>query len=444
MLTSSNAIPPLRQSARETMACPHAYGLVYIEGMKTPDTMASARGTAIHEALAEYVVHCAKKRVPADFLYLDSLTTSSTEEVSTILESCRDNFTVDWQNLFGAEISIGLDRDFQPTWPVDHYGKTMAVDPIWGFESTEGGFKDTAYSGIIDVVYLMPGGKVARIVDFKSHPRPFPADSFQGKLYSLMLFMHLPELTEIEFGLHFVRYQNLVTTQKYFRSDVPLMMEAVRRERNRQQDYHQMYEAGGLDALQSFGSPACTYCPCSLDPIGVPCPNGALNPQLKSPAEMLNWMLSTEVQLRQVKDALKQIVDGTQQPVVTIDGNGKAYTYGPKEKERVTYPLFEGSLEEGFNMPILDALLDWVRANPKDLVPRKGGQPWFNNLRIGATQMNSYLKANNREILHNNIRDLANVETVVPLGITRDAEADDGQGSEYKTYDARGNEEVEF
>ena len=252
--------PPLRQSARETMACPHAYGLVYIEGMKTPDTLASARGTSIHEALAEYVVHCAQKRVPADFLYLDSLTTSSTEEVGTILESCRDNMTVDWQNLFGAEISMGLDRDFQPTWPVDHYGNILPPDPIWAL-NIDGPFKDTAYSGILDVVYLMPGGTVARIVDFKSHPRPFPADSFQGKLYSLMLFMHLPELKEVEFCLHFVRYAHKITSQKYFRSDVPLMMEAVRRERNRQQEYHHKYEESGLDALPAFGSPACTYCP---------------------------------------------------------------------------------------------------------------------------------------------------------------------------------------
>jgi hypothetical protein len=412
--------------------------------MKTPDTLASARGTDIHEALAEYVVHCAKKRVPADFLYLDSITTSSTEEVSTILESCRDNFTVDWQNLFGAEISMGLDRDFQPTWPVDHYGKTIAVDPIWGFERVEGGFKDTAYSGILDVIYLMPGGKVARIVDFKSHPRPFPADSFQGKLYSLMLFMHLPELQEIEFGLHFVRYANLIKTQKYYRSDVPVMMEAVRRERHRQQDYHQKYEESGLDALPPFGSPACTYCPCALDPIGIPCPNGDLNPMLKSPAEMLNWMLSTEVQLRSVKDALKQFVDGTQEPVVSTDANGKHYMYGPKEKEKVTYPLFEGSLEEGFNMPILDALLDWVRANPKDLVPRKGSKPWFNNLQIGATKLNSYLKTNKREILHNAIRNLAIVETVVSLGIRRDAEVDDGTGSEHRNWDASGDELIDF
>ena len=432
-------IPPLSQSRYEQMGCEYGYSLVHIQGMKPPNTEASDRGTDCHEILANYFAHCAKSRTPANFAYLDSLVNSATDEVAGIIEMCRDNIAVDWQNLFAVEISMGLDRDFQATYSVDHDLKPVPVSPVWGFPGTG---KEPAYCGILDAVYLMPGGTVARIVDVKTHPRPFPADSFQGKLYSLMLMMHLPELTEVEFCLHFVRYAHKITSQKYFRSDVPQMMEDVRRVRARQRDIHAKVEEGG--ELRVHGSSTCTYCPCAIDPIGIPCPNGKLNPMLKSPAEMLNWMLSTEVQLRSVKDALKQFVDGTQEPVVSTDANGKHYMYGPKEKEKVTYPLFDGSLEEGFNMPILDALLDWVRANPKDLVPRKGSKPWFNNLQIGATKLNSYLKAGKREILHNNIRDLAIVEKVVQLGITRDASVDDGQGSEYRTWDASGDDPIDF
>ena len=441
-------IPPLSQTLAGQMACEYGYAightdLVQIGGLKTPNTEASCRGTDIHAVLAPYAMHCAQKRVPADFLYLDSLTSSLGDEAATILESCRDNITIDWQNLFAVEVLCGLDKDFYPTWGRDHDGKRQPVSPVWGFDAgVEGGFKDPSYCGTLDVIYLMPGGKVARITDWKSHPRPFEADTMQGKLYSLFLFMHLPELQEVEFGLRFVRYANITKTHKYFRSDVPQMMEDVRRTRNRQLEIHAKVEEGG--ELRCHGGSYCTYCPCVLDPIGIPCPNGKLNPMLKSPAEMLNWMLSTEVQLRQVKQALGQFVDGTGEAVVTTDANGKHYLYGPKEKEKVTYPIFEGSLEEGFNMPIVDALLDWVRANPKDLVPRKGSQPWFNNLQIGATKLNSYLKTNKREILHNKIRDLATVEKVIQLGITRDAEVDDGAGSEHRSWDASGDTEIEF
>lgn len=438
----TNAKPPLTQTLAGQMACEYGYKLVQIDGLKTPNAGPSYRGTDIHAVLAPYALHCAQKRVPADFMYLDSLCSSLGDEAAQILESCRDNITIDHQNLFAVEVLMGLDRDFQPTYAINHDGEILPPNPIWNFESQPTAFP--AYCGILDVIYIMPGGRVARIVDWKSHPRPFEADTIQGKLYSLLLFMHMPELQEIEFGLRFVRYANKVTTHKYFRSDVPQMMEDVRRIRNRQKEIHLKVKEGG--ELRVHGGAHCCYCPCALDPIGIPCPNGALNPMLKSPAEMLNWMLSTEVQLRQVKDALKQFVDGTEQSVVSTDANGKHYTYGPVAREKITYPLFEGSLEDGFNMAILDKLLDWAndKDNRKDLTPRKGSNPWLCNLRIGATELNRYLNANKREILHNSIRDLAIVETVTQLKVTRDAEVDDGTGSEHRSWNAAGDEEIEF
>ena len=432
-------IPPLSQTLANQMSCEWGYKLVQIDGLKTPNTEASYRGTDIHAVLAPYALHCAQKRVPADFLFLDSLTSSLGDEAATILESCRDNITIDWHNLFAVEVLAGLDKDFQPTYAVDHDGKPQQINSIWGIEH-EG--NPPAYCGTLDVIYLMPGGKVARITDWKSHPRPFEADTIQGKLYSLLLFMHMPELQEIEFGLRFVRYANIVKTHKYFRSDVPQMMEDVRRIRNRQKEIHAKVAEGG--ELRVHGGAHCSYCPCALDPIGIPCPNGKLNPMLKSPAEQLNWLLSTEVQVRMVKEALKQHVDGTGESIFSQDANGKVYSYGPVSKEKITYPIFEGDLEQGFTMPIIDALLEWVTTNPKDLIPRKGSKPWFNNLRIGATQMNSYLKAGKREIIHNRIKDLATIEQVVQMKITRDAETDDGMGSEHKTWDAAGNEEIEY
>ena len=371
----TQSIPPLSQTLAGQMSCEYGYRLVQIDGLKTPNTQASDRGTDIHAVLAPYAMHCAQKRVPADFLFLDSLTSSLGEEAATILESCRDNLTIDWQNLFAVEILWGLDRDFRPTWAIDHDGKRHEINPVWGIESSG---EPPAYVGTMDQIYLMPGGKVCRLPDIKTHPRPFEADTFQGKLYTLAAMMHLPDLQEVEFSLQFVRYANSIKTHKYFRSDVPQMMDDVRRTRNRQKEIHQKVAEGG--ELRVHGGAGCVYCPCALDPIGIPCPNGKLNPMLKSPAEMLNWLLSTEVQVRMVKEALKQHVEGSEQSVWSQDANGNVYQYGPVEREKVTYPIFEGSIEEGFNMPIVDALLNWVTTNPKDLIPRKGSKPWFQNL----------------------------------------------------------------
>ena len=75
-------------------------------------------------------------------------------------------------------------------------------------------------------------------------------------------------------------------------------------------------------------------------------------------------------------------------------------------------------------------------ANPADLVPRKGSKPWFLNLRIGSTQLKSYLKSKKREIIDNAVKDLAIVEKKVELRVSRDAEIDDGSGEEHSSYDS--------
>jgi hypothetical protein len=424
-------IPATRQSIYETMSCETSYKLIHIDSLRPPSTGPSYRGTDCHDILAPYARYCAQNRIPADFAFLDSLLNSASPEVVNIMETCRENLVIDWQNFFAAEISAGLDKDFQPTWSYDHDGNRIELDPVWGIE---GSGKPPAYCVIFDTIYLMPGGTVARLPDYKTHPRPFPADTFQGKLYSLVLMMFVPELTEVEFGLKFIRYANKTETHKYYRSDVPQMMEDVRRVRNRQRDIHEKVEQ--QQPLRTHGGAHCTYCPCVLDPVHIPCPIAKLNPMTNlSPAERLNWRLVHDVMNRTNNQAMQQYVDGSGQEIHSQDANGKFYSFGPVEKEKTTYPLFTDDGNGGFTLPIVDALLDWQHANPDDLVPRKGSKPWFTNLRIGSTQLKQYLKAKKREIIDNAIKDLATVETKVELRIARDASIDDGQGEESREFD---------
>jgi hypothetical protein len=434
----SREIPSLRQSVHDRMSCETSYKLVEIDGIKPPSTAPAFRGTDCHEILAPYARWCAQKRVKADFAYLDSLLSSATEEVVGIMETCRDNIEIDWQNFFAAEISVGLDGDFQPTWSYDHDGNRIEIDPIWGLE---GSGKPPVYCGILDTIYIMPGGTVCRLPDYKTHPRPFSADTFQGKLYSLFAMMHLPELKEVEFGLRFIRYANKVETHKYLRSDVPQMREDVGRVRNRQLDIHEkvLYN----QPLRTHGGSHCVYCPCVLDPIHIPCPIAKLNPMTNlSPAERLNWRLVHDVMNRTNNQAMKDYVDGAEQDIHSQDANGKNYTFGPVAKEKITFPLFTENGTGGFDMPIIDALLDWQNAYPEDLQPKKRDQkPWFCNLRIGSTQLKSYLKAKKRELIDNRVKDLAIVETKEELRITRDAEIDDGNGEEHHEWDG---EDIQF
>ena len=434
-------VPALRQSIYESMGCESGYRLVHIDGVRFPDTEPGDRGTDVHAIHAAYAEHCARKRVPADFVYLDSLCKAAGEEVAQIMETSRDSLSIDWANFFGAEISFGLDEDFHPTFSYDHDGARVFMNPVWG-ETSKRELKDACYCGIMDLVYILPGGKVAQIVDLKSHPRPFPADTTQGKMYCLALMMHMPELQEVEFSLRFVRYANAVTTKKYFRSDVPDLMDNMRRARARQVAIHE--KVANTEPLRAHGGAHCTYCPCTLNPVAYPCPIMKLNPNLNMrPEERLNWKLVYGAMAAVNDKVLHQLVDGSGLEIYSQDANGKVYKYGPKPSEETIAPLFVQDPDGGFKMPILDALTDWFNANPKDLIPRKGSQPWCCNLRIGWSQLKSYIKANKREIIHNRIKDLVTVKTTVEYGITKEAEVDDGV-EEKKPWDASGPDELEF
>ncbi len=434
---NSQNVPAFRQSISSSMGCENCYRLTQIDGVKFPSGPEADRGVDIHAILAPYARHCAQHHVPADFAYLDSLCDAVGDEAFTILENCRDNLTIDWQNFFEAEIHFGMDEDFRPTFSYDHDGKKVEVDPVWGIE---GSGREPAYCGILDVLYVMPGGRVAKAPDYKSHNRPFPADTDQGKLYTLAVLMHLPELQECEFSLRFVRYANVVTAHKYTRQDVPALMAAMKRKRAQQEQIHHKVETG--EPLRVHGGPHCSYCPCILNPDRYPCPIEPLNPSInRTPAEWLSTKLVLDTMKWVADNTLKQTADQTREPIRSQDANGKWYIYQPEEREVVTAWLFEEDGKGGFDMPIVNALLDWANENSSDLVPRRGSKPWFCNLKIGWSKLHSYLKSNKREIIHNRIRDLATIEKRIQYKITKDAEIDDGPVDE--SYSEEG-EETEF
>ena len=412
MSTALATIPPYRQSLGSKMGCEHCYKLTEIDGVKYPDTPESERGTDIHEVLAPYARHCAKKKVPADFAYLESLCKAIGEEALSILETCRDNLTIDYENFFGAEVYWGLDRNFRPTWSYDHDGKRVEVDPVWGIE---GSGQPPAVCGIMDVLYLLPGGVFAKIPDYKSHFRAFAADTEQAQIYCLAAMMHLPELKEVEFSLRFVRFENIVTAHKYSREDVPALMDFVRR-KNEQKELIHIKVANG-EPLRVHSGPQCTYCPSKLNPTVYPCPLGPLNTVInRTPEEWLQVKMVID-QMKTVADkTLRQIYDSTGEPIRTEDANGKWYRFSPEESDSVSVPLFVENQQGGFDMPVIDALIDHGNAFPEDLVPkRRGSKPWFCNLEIKWSKLKGYLAneqgepRKKRVIVHQRIKDLVTI-----------------------------------
>jgi len=430
-------MPALRQSSYETMACPHGYGLVQIEGLKTPDSLPSHRGREVHEIAATNSEHCAMKRVPQDLLFYDTLLLDCGEEAAEIMRNYRDEFTIEWNTFFGAEVTMALDANFQPTMPLGRDGK-----PTWGHRNPMGHWVDWGvkqsglppeYEGILDAIYIMPGNTVARVPDYKSHPRPFEPTTFQARLYCLMLFMHIPTLQEIEFVLHFVRYPKVAKPIKFFREDVPALKREVARERERERSYWKTYEEEGLDALPALPGAHCQYCP-ALDAVGPwACPVGKLNPfdDLK-PRQRLQWRIYTGMANRKNNQIMSEILDVTQEPIRTHDANNNEYTFGPVPKERTEFPLFVYNEETGgLDSPIFDALVNWSleEEGAADAKPTKRwGAPALTRLRISTTKLKSLIKAKSRMLLHHQIIDekLGLEVTKVEYRVTKDAQVDDG------------------
>jgi hypothetical protein len=426
-------LPALRQSTYESMACPHGYGLVHIQGQRTPDSLNSDRGLDCHAVLAQYAEHCARKRTQVDYAHFDKLITGRGEEATEILDVARESLTIDWQNFFAAEAALWLDEEFMPTLAPADLPRHLQSSPnsLLITEGIEPSGKPAAYGGILDLIYLFPGGVAALIDDYKSHPQPFKPTTFQGKFYPLLLMRHLPALERVEMRYRFIRYSNKVESQVYTREDIPMLAEAARRVRARQGEYQRLFEDGGIDNLKAMSGTHCQYCPAILE-SPTTCPIGAMNPQTNmSPDERLRWRLWFAAWNRVNNKAMSQYVQGSEEKITAMDANGNAYVFGPQQKERITYPVFALNEEHHLSTPIIDALEDWALSEGEDVMPSKGKPSWLTKLRISSTQLKSKLKTKKRSHLDQRIEDLAETETRIEMRVSRDAQVDDGAGEEY-------------
>jgi hypothetical protein len=243
--------------------------------------------------------------------------------------------------------------------------------------------------------------------------------------------MHLPELQSITFRLRFVRFTNILKEHVYLRSDVPQLMDDVRRERARQVAIHRKYEE--KEALRVTAGSHCAYCPAIIQGN---CPIRQLNPMMTmTPEERLNFRLWLDVQNRANNAAMKAHLDATGQPIILQDAAGRIVAYGPVETQAVTFPVFTVDGEGGIQSPIIDKVLEWITdPDNKDLhAKREGTLPFWAQMRISSTKFKPALKAKSRAALHQWITDNAAItEGKIKVKVQRDPQFDDGRGEEYR------------
>ena len=321
-------LPPLHQSMVETAACPRAYVEITINGKDGGISTASERGSEIHHVMAQYVEHCTRERRQVDWIYFDKLTTAAGPEAGPILDGLRNSYIVHFDYVYGTEMTLALDEEFRPT---RNHDKPVAIIP--GLVYSE---EPAAHAGTLDVTMLSSEMDRAKIDDYKSHPAPFEADTYQSVLYSFMVFKHFPQVNKVTFELIFVRYRNQRRSVVWKREDMPEMQARIARARARQRLTHAEPEK----AL-ALPCKTCTYCPLAKS---LTCPIADWNEHtLVDNSDRLRAVEFYRRMGELHRPVLKAhaAVNG---PISYRDGNGVTYTYGETEVPETRYPVDQTSL----------------------------------------------------------------------------------------------------
>ncbi len=369
MSTLVKILPPLHQSDVEIAACPLAYVEIKINGKEQPDSIPSERGSEIHRIMSQYVDHCTRLKIASDWNHFNKIAAAAGPVAGPILDGIRDSYQVDWEHVYGTEITLALDEGFRP---VDHHGTSPLRANSEAFQTLSP--EPAAYEGTLDAILISDDATRAKIVDYKSHPAVFEADTFQSVLYPFMLFKHLPKLESITFELVFVRYKNCTRALQWKRTDMPEMQATVSRARERQRITHE-----NPDEALALPCTVCTYCPLAKT---LTCPIAEWNEHTAlKPEDRLRW----KVWLKRMTDFNNPILRAWAEvhgPVSYKDGNGRIYEFGEMPVPETRYPLDRTSIQ---------ALEDYKTASGEDLLNGR--------LNISSTKLKGLLKTQKRESL---------------------------------------------
>lgn len=334
-----SVLPPLSQSRQGDMACEILYVHKHVCNEKPAPSQAAARGTEIHAILAEYINHLVRVRRSMDLQVFDALMKLASSEAREGLQRFRDNHAFDPENVAATELRIELDKDFQP---------------IAGADGGEGAAE---YEGTLDLVMLRSLTE-AEIADWKSYYQIIDADTFQSKLYPLLLMCLNPCLEKVKFAMEFVRY-GASRSVEYTRRDLPWLMDLAQRERARQKKLH-ISAIGRERDLKASPGRHCAWCPLLLNG----CPVARTNPYGQMSAEEhLRFALWLQEAERQNTKILKELM-AEREPIHYLDENQGEYLarFVPVEKKFYPYREAVSILNEWFtNHPEEHALRDKLR-----------------------------------------------------------------------------------
>jgi CRISPR/Cas system-associated exonuclease Cas4 (RecB family) len=367
---ASDAIPPLRQSMYEAMACPASYQAQYIHGIQSPSNEYSELGQEVHRCMSIYAEHLKTNDVEEDWTFFERTLSTFSDAAQKILRGFIGSMKFNPQTILTTEERF------------DEY-------------------EDAA--GIPDLI-TMETPVDATIWDYKNYFEMIDADTFQSKLYPLLLFRHNPNLETVRFVLVFMRYGR-VRDVTWTRDHVPYLEKVLSDARARQRAIH---ETEGL--ARAIPGKQCEYCPLLRT---ARCQVNQWNPYaIMTEEDRLRYVIF----LRAALYTSKQIIRDAARfrAIQATDDNGKVYEASFQPTEKRTIPL----------LPAISILEDHLHATGEDLSQKAC---------ISKTSLASLRKAKKRVLLDQALHDIEVVKETTTFKISKsnpDAQDDEYEGAE--------------
>ena len=286
--------PPLTQTMYESMACPASYQASVIHKIPSMPNEFSHLGNETHDMMAAYAAHLKDEGREEDWSYFENILSLFSIEAQAILRGF-----------------IG----------------SMKFDPRT-ILTTEQRFEYRDASGKPDLITLETPVD-ATIWDYKNYFDIIEADTFQSKLYPLLLFRHNPALESVRFVLVFLRYGK-TRERTWTRDQVPYLESVLAEGRARQMNIH---ETRGL--AKAIPGRACDHCPLLATSR---CQVNEWNPRaIMTDAERLLYAIYLRAALNHTMSVLRE-----RARIMTIkaaDANGKIYEAKFKLGQQRMLPL---------------------------------------------------------------------------------------------------------
>lgn len=383
--TALAVIPPLSQSRHALLSCDLLYEQAIINKKPEPPNEYSMRGREIHKVISTYINHLVKEKLKTDLAQWATLTKAIPGDAGEILAEMGPKLIIDPAKVWATEVYICLDTDFK--------GVMAPTNKVREPINDVGAI---AYEMTLDLVTLHDE-QTAEITDWKSYYQVIEPDTFQGRLYSLGLFMLNPNLQKVIFRMEFVRW-GVGRSVTFTREQVIDLQTEAAAYRGRQLLLHESERV-----FEATAGNHCRYCPL----VATTCPLSEVLPMQKiDPTEIVERLVYFKQAAKALESGLRDYCK-EKGPVDYNDGAGHIYRASWGTQSRKSYPLLE----------TVKLVSDWLKQTKEDLTPK-----------LTVSGLSTLLKAKKRSDLAD---ELANVATVAVSGkfrigiVTDDGEVGD-------------------